>query len=52
MTAYNIPDLWSRILIVLISIVPGFLASLVSIPGGQPFEVQGQNSAIQETLMS
>src|ERR1017187_2914592 len=50
MKTYNIPDLWSRILIVLVSIVPGFLASLVFILGGQPFEVQGQNSYLQETL--
>lgn len=50
MNTYKIPDLGSRILVVLISIVPGFLVSLVYILGGQPFEVQGQNSAMQETL--
>jgi hypothetical protein len=50
MKTHNIPILWSRILIVLVSIVPGFLVSLVFILGGQPFEVQGQNSAMQETL--
>ena len=50
MKTYNIPVLWSRILIVLVSIVPGFLASLVFILGAQPFEVQGQNSYMRETL--
>ena len=39
-----------KFIIVLVSIVAGFLASLVFILGGSPFEVQGQNSAMQETL--
>src|ERR1039457_7606521 len=50
MKTYNIPVLWSRILIVLVSIVPGFLTCWVAILGGQPFEVQGQNSYLRETL--
>ena len=50
MKTYNIPVLWSRILIVLVSIVPGFLTCLVAILGGQPLEVQGQNSYLRETL--
>jgi hypothetical protein len=37
-------------LAVLVSIVAGFLASLVFIVGASPFEVQGQNSIRQETL--
>jgi hypothetical protein len=39
-----------KVIIVLFSIIPGFLASLVFILGASPFEVQGQNSAMQETL--
>ena len=50
MKTYIIPAFWARILTVLVSIVPGFLTCLVAILGGQPFEVQGQNSAMQETL--
>lgn len=38
-----------KFIIVLVSIVAGFLASLVFILGASPFEVQGQNS-MQETL--
>jgi len=38
-----------KFIIVLVSIVPGFLASLVFIIGAEPFEVQGQNS-MRETL--
>lgn len=38
-----------KFLIALVSIVPGFLASLVFILGASPFEVQGQNS-MRETL--
>ena len=37
-------------IIVLVSIVPGFLASLVFILGALPFDVQGQNSMMKETL--
>jgi hypothetical protein len=37
-------------IIVLISIVPGFLASLVFMLGGLPFDVEGQNSMMKETL--
>lgn len=50
MKTYNLPAFYSRVLVVLISIILGFLASLVFILGGQPFEVQGQNSYLQETL--
>ena len=39
-----------KFIIVLVSIVPGFLASLVFILGASPFEVQGQNSMMKETL--
>jgi hypothetical protein len=39
-----------QFIIVLASIVPGFLASLVFILGASPFEVQGQNSMMKETL--
>jgi len=39
-----------KFIIVLVSIVPGFLASLVFILGASPFEVQGKNSSMQETL--
>jgi len=50
MKTYLLPDVVSRILATLFSIIPGFLTCLVAILGGQPFEVQGQNSALQETL--
>jgi hypothetical protein len=39
-----------KLMIVLASIVPGFLASLVFILGALPFEVRGQNSMMKETL--
>jgi hypothetical protein len=38
------------LIFVLISIVPGFLASLVFIVGASPFEVQGRNTMQQEAL--
>jgi hypothetical protein len=39
-----------KFIIVLVSIVPGFLAPLVFMLGALPFDVQGQNSSMHETL--
>ena len=40
----------TTLIVVLVSIISGFLASLVFIVGASPFEVQGQNTMQQETL--